>query len=88
MSRQPMLYVMEDEGDLSSLLSNRNIERRGPYEFWSHDQDRPVVICAADKLMETICGYQFWTVQFYEGLFSAQQINYALCRVRPRRDDK
>jgi hypothetical protein len=87
MDRQPILYVVEDRADINSLISSQNLRRVGTgYHCDYHD--RRVIIGEADKLRETICGYQFWAVYFHEGLFSAQQINYALCRVRPRRDAK
>jgi hypothetical protein len=78
-----MLYVVEHRSDINSLLSSHDIDQvSGIYKYYSGRYGLDVVICEAGELRDTICGHAFSLVIFYEGLFSAHQINYALSRVR------
>jgi hypothetical protein len=85
MDKQPYLYVVEELGDIPSLAAHRGLEpTKDAWRYYDPNLKQPVYIAEAHNLRNRICGLCFTHVSFYEGMFSAQEINYALCRVRVR----
>jgi hypothetical protein len=82
---QRLLVVVEDERDFPAVLKEYNAtELWGPYVHeWSSGY---IYIVEAKKMWTQICGIQVHDVRFWEGMYSSNEIGYALGRVRYKRD--
>ncbi len=76
------LVVIEEWGDEASYCRERGLKyskryRRAESEFYGE-----ILFCPASELRRTICGYNFFAIIFYDGMYSSQEIMYALSRQR------
>jgi hypothetical protein len=76
------LVVLESWGDAESYCRQRRLKYYKMERTAEDDIYGEMVFCPASELRSRICGYQFYAVIFYDGMYSSQEIMYALSRQR------